>query len=170
MGLIEVSHEGHNNTGNQARLRLRVNDGGAPSATSIYVNSTGGSLISDMTAGGNYTGPLEGVLTYYIKVTDANRNPNPDYWAWSTDNVNYSENFEMGTWGASQDIEKGITISWFHNQIGRFTGDIYTFTVGQEGVKIHANGDFQSSGTVVSKHGFQPNIYNVSGTLLNSYS
>ena len=168
MGLIEVSHEGHNNTGNQARLRLRVNDGGAPTSSSLLINNTGTATSADLTPGGNYTGPLDGVRTYYVKVTDTSTNP--EKWSWSTDNVNYSEEFEMAGHPTAQTLEHGVTVIWTHTQSGKFPGDIYTFTVGQEGVKIHANGDFQSSGTVVSKHGFQPNIYNVSGTLLNSYS
>ena len=167
MARIIVSHEG-SGSDLKSKMILRTNDGGAPSATTMLVNQTGSASGADVTAGGNYTGTLDGVVTYYIKVT--NISTNPEKWAWSTDNVNYSQEFEMAGSPYANDVEKGLTITWVHSQSGKFVGDIYTFTVGSEGTKFHANGDFQNSGKIISKNGFLPIVYDVNGQILNSYS
>lgn len=167
MSRIEVNHDG-TSADNKARLIIRTNDGGAPSATTMLVNQTGSASSADVTAGGNYTGSLDGVITYYIKVT--NISTNPEKWAWSTDNVNYSQDFDMAGSPYANDVEKGLTITWVHSQSGKFVGDIYTFTVGEEGAKVHANGDFQNSGHVASENGFLMKIVGSTGTHLNTYS
>ena len=68
-------------------------------------------------------------------------------------------------------IEKGISIAWTGTTAGDAVGDIYSFSVGQDNVKLHANGDFIVTDKVVSEGGdYVPKIFDVSGTLLNSYS
>lgn len=165
MSRIEVNHDG-TSADNKARLIIRTNDGGAPTSSSLLVNNTGIATNADLTPGGTYTGPLDGLRTYYVKVTVTGVNPNK--WAWSTDNVNYSSEFEMT--GSAQTLEHGITVTWFHTQSGKFVGDIYTFTVGSEGTRLHANGDFQTTGQIASENGFLMKIVGSTGTHLNTYS
>ena len=145
--------------------KINLTELGIPSKSfNTVTSSTNGEAF----AGGNYTGSLDGVITYYIKVTDISTNP--EKWAWSTDNVNYSQEFEMSGSPYANDVEKGLTITWVHSQSGKFVGDIYTFTVGEEGAKVHANGDFQNSGHVASENGFLMKIVGSTGTHLNTYS
>lgn len=166
MARIEVNHDG-TSSDQKGRLIFRTNNNGAPSATTMLVNQTGTATSADVTAGGNYTGSLDGVITYYIKVT--NISTIPEKWAWSTDNVNYSQDFDMAGSPYANNVEKGLTITWVHSQSGKFVGDIYTFTVGEEGARVHANGDFQNSGHVASENGFLMKVESATGTHLNSY-
>ena len=165
MARIQVNHEG-TGSDQKGRLIIRTNNP-VPSGSTLLVNNTGVASSADLTPGGFFTGSLDGVRTYYVKVTDTSTNP--EKWTWSTDNVNYSSEFEMT--GSAQTLEHGITVTWTHTQSGKFVGDIYTFTVGEDGLKVHANGDFQNSGRVVSENGFLPKFFAADGTtLLNSYS
>ena len=166
MARIEVNHDG-TSSDQKGRLIFRTNNNGAPSATTMLVNQTGTATSADVTAGGNYTGSLDGVITYYIKVT--NTSTIPEKWAWSTDNVNYSQDFDMAGSPYANNVEKGLTITWVHSQSGKFVGDIYTFTVGEEGARVHANGDFRNSGHVASENGFLMKVESATGTHLNSY-
>ena len=151
---------------NKARMIIRTNEGGTVGSTSIHADVSGGAVVTDMVSGGTYTGGPAPV-TYYIKVTD--HAADPDKFAWSTDNVHYSDPIAMT--GVAQTLEKGVTVNWDTIQIGRADGDIYKFIVGADTIQLHSNADFQCAGQVVSENGYIPKILNSDGTVhLNAYS
>ena len=164
MAEIEVNHPG-SSADIKGRLIIRTNEGGSISAVAVNT-SVGSPNASDFTTSGTYTGGPSPV-TYYIKTTDVTSTPHA--FAWSTDNSNYSNNIDLSTSATS--IEKGISIAWTSTTAGSAVGDIYTFTVGQDNVKLHANGDFVVTDKVVSEGGhYVPKIFDVNGSLLNTYS
>ena len=164
MGEIEVNHEG-TSADNKARMIIRTNEGGAVSGSSVHTNTSGSAITGDVSPTGTYTGGPTPV-TYYLKVTDATSTPNA--FKWSTDNQHYSAAINMT--GGAITLEKGIQVTWSSTTIGRAVGDIYSFTVGADTVKLHSNADFQCSGHVVSENGYLPKIFDSSGTQLNTYS
>ena len=164
MAEIEVNHPG-TSSDIKGRLILRSNDGGQLGSVSIHA-AVGSPATGDITPSGTYTGGPSPV-TYYIKTTNISTTPHK--WAWSTNNSNYSDDIDMAT-GATA-VEKGISIAWSGTTAGDAVGDIYKFSVGQDNVQLHANGDMVVSDKVVSEGGhYVPKIFDVSGTLLNTYS
>ena len=164
MAEIEVNHPG-TSADIKGRLILRSNDGGEIGSVSIHA-AVGSPATGDITPSGTYTGGPSPV-TYYIKTTNISTTPHK--WAWSTNNSNYSDDIDMAT-GATA-IEKGISIAWTSTTEGDAVGDIYKFSVGQDNVQLHANGDMVVSDKVVSEgNTYVPKIFDVSGTLLNTYS
>ena len=164
MAEIEVNHPG-TSSDIKGRLILRSNDGGQIGSVSIHA-AVGSPATGDITPSGTYTGGPSPV-TYYIKTTNISTTPHK--WAWSTNNSNYSDDIDMATGATS--IEKGISIAWSGTTAGDAVGDIYKFSVGQDNVQLHANGDMVVSDKVVSEGGhYVPKIFDVSGTLLNTYS
>lgn len=164
MAEIEVNHQG-TSADQKGRLIIRTNDGGDISSVSVHT-SVGSPNAADFTTSGTYTGGPS-PITYYIKITNISTTPHK--FAWSTDNSNYSNDIDLSTSATS--IEKGISIAWTSTTAGDAVGDIYSFSVGQDNVKLHANGDFIVTDKVVSEGGhYVPKIFDVSGTLLNSYS
>ena len=164
MAEIEVNHPG-TSSDIKGRLILRSNDGGEIGSVSIHA-AVGSPGASDFTTSGTYTGGPSPV-TYYIKTTNVSTNPHK--WAWSTNNSNYSADIDMSA--SALDVEKGIQITWTGVQAGDSVGDIYKFSVGQDNVQLHANGDMVVSDKVVSEgNTYVPKIFDVSGTLLNTYS
>jgi len=164
MAEIEVNHPG-TSADVKGRLILRSNDGGQIGSVSIHA-AVGSPATGDITTSGDYTGGPSPV-TYYIKTTDITSTPHK--WAWSTNNLNYSDDIDMAT--SATAVEKGISIAWTGTTAGDAVGDIYKFSVGQDNVQLHANGDMVVSDKVVSEGGhYVPKIFDVSGTLLNTYS
>ena len=164
MAEIEVNHPG-TSSDIKGRLILRSNDGGQIGSVSIHA-AVGSPATGDITPSGTYTGGPSPV-TYYIKTTNISTTPHK--WAWSTNNSNYSDDIDMDT--SATAIEKGISIAWSGTTAGDAVGDIYKFSVGQDNVQLHANGDMVVSDKVVSEGGhYVPKIFDVSGTLLNTYS
>ena len=164
MAEIEVNHPG-TSADIKGRLILRSNDGGTIGSNSIHA-AVGSPATGDFATSGTYTGGPSPV-TYYIKTTNVTTNPHK--WAWSTNNSNYSADIDMSA--SALDVEKGIQITWTGVQAGDSVGDIYKFSVGQDNVQLHANGDMVVSDKVVSEgNTYVPKIFDVSGTLLNTYS
>ena len=164
MAEIEVNHPG-SSADLKGRFIIRSNDGGQIGSVSIH-NAAGSPATGDITPSGTYTGGPSPV-TYYIKTTNISTTPHK--WAWSVNNNNYSDDIDMAT-GATA-IEKGISIAWSATTAGDTVGDIYKFSVGQDNVTLHANGDFVVSDKIVSEGGhYVPKVFDTSGTLLNSYS
>jgi len=166
MAEIEVNHPG-SSSDYKGRLVVRVNEGGAIGAVSMHT-SVGSPATSDFTTSGTYTGGPS-PKTYYIKTTNVTTNPHK--WAWSTNNTNYSADIDMSA--SALDVELGIQITWTGVQAGDSVGDIYKFTVGQDNLQMYANGDFvlmTGSKMVSEGNTYVPKIFDVSGTLLNTYS
>ena len=164
MAEIEVNHPG-TSADIKGRLILRSNDGGTIGSNSIHA-AVGSPATGDFATSGTYTGGPSPV-TYYIKTTNVTTNPHK--WAWSTNNSNYSADIDMSA--SALDVEKGIQITWTGVQAGDTVNDIYKFTVGQDNVQLHANGDMVVADKVVSEGShYVPKIFDVSGTLLNTYS
>ncbi len=164
MAEIEVNHPG-TSSDLKGRLILRSNDGGDIGAVSIHA-AVGSPATGDITTSGTYTGGPSPV-TYYVKTTNVATTPHK--FQWSTNNSNYSADVEMST--SATALEKGISIAWTSTTAGDSVGDIYKFSVGQDNVQLHANGDMVVSDKVVSEGGhYVPKIFNVSVTLLNTYS
>ena len=163
MAEIEVNHEG-TSADQKSRMVIRTNEGGAVGTVSVHANGGGSPSASDVASGGTYTGgPTPAV--YYVKITS---NGSPDTFAWSTDNVHYSDNINIT--GSAQTLEKGLTVT-FAATTGHQNTAVYKFTVGADTIKLHSNADFVCAGHVVSENGFLPKFFAADGTtVLNSYS